>query len=281
VPPVKGKRQTRHPPLATIPALVAELHPHRNDDLDPQSISLRSNHKLWWRCASGHDWIARLSHRTEAGSGCPYCAHTLPTPGYNLAVLFPAVCADWDVERNGELRPTEVLPKSSRPRLWWRCGRGHRWQATPLSRTVLGTGCPQCAQSTHRGNRLIDQHPDLVTEWLAELNPVTFDAVIAGSKQLRWWRCSSKPAHWWRATPYHRSLGTGCPFCRGHRRSAADGLAATYFEAVAYCWHPTRNGALSPTEVASHDPRRFWWTDVPGHDVRATAREVQERLEGG
>jgi hypothetical protein len=54
------------------PELLAELHPTRNDRLDPWSLAASSNAKVWWRCRDGHEWAAVVSSRS-GGSGCPVC----------------------------------------------------------------------------------------------------------------------------------------------------------------------------------------------------------------
>lgn len=256
IPPVKGKRQIKHPSLATVPELVSELHPYLNGELATHSVSLRSNQKVWWRCIEGHNWLARISHRTEVKSGCPYCAHTLPTPSYNLAVLFPGIAAEWSVVLNG-VEPINVLPKSSRP-YWWSCSVGHVWRTTPLSRTGLGTGCPECSRSSHRGLLVQETRPDLFAEWLVELNyPVLASSITEGSHQLLWWRCHANDSHWWRAQMSNRSKGTGCPFCRGNRRTAANAL--TQSTPLAIRWHPTMNTGLSPTQVPLNSSADYWW----------------------
>jgi hypothetical protein len=58
---------------AKQPELVAELHPTRNDGLDPSSLGAASTRKVWWRCAlCGHEWQATVANRS-AGTGCPAC----------------------------------------------------------------------------------------------------------------------------------------------------------------------------------------------------------------
>ena len=59
---------------AICPDLVAQLHPTRNQDLDPYSLGINTRHDVWWRCPDcGHEWRARVRRRA-AGSGCPRCA---------------------------------------------------------------------------------------------------------------------------------------------------------------------------------------------------------------
>ena len=37
--------------------------------------------------------------------------------------------AEWNWEKNNGLTPTDVLPNSNK-KVWWRCNKGHEWQAT-------------------------------------------------------------------------------------------------------------------------------------------------------
>ena len=57
------------------PQLAAELHPIRNDDLDPYRLGAGSKRRVWWRCSScGHEWRALVRGRSKEGYGCPRCA---------------------------------------------------------------------------------------------------------------------------------------------------------------------------------------------------------------
>jgi DNA-directed RNA polymerase subunit RPC12/RpoP len=58
---------------ARRPALLAEWHPTRNSELDPERVAPGSGRKLWWRCsACEHDWQATANSRNR-GTGCPAC----------------------------------------------------------------------------------------------------------------------------------------------------------------------------------------------------------------
>jgi len=54
------------------PALVAQLHPTRNPDIDPATLAVWSNRQVWWRCAHNHEWESIVASRS-AGAGCPVC----------------------------------------------------------------------------------------------------------------------------------------------------------------------------------------------------------------
>ena len=55
------------------------------------------------------------------------------TPEYNLAVLYPELMKEWYPNKNPELDPFILAPKSSK-RAWWICDKGHEWQAKIVDR---------------------------------------------------------------------------------------------------------------------------------------------------
>ena len=59
--------------MTTHPALVAEWDFKKNSDITPKEVMGGSNKKVWWKCANGHKWQARIVDRTQ-GNGCPICA---------------------------------------------------------------------------------------------------------------------------------------------------------------------------------------------------------------
>ena len=61
-----------------------------------------------------------------------------------MPITDPLLLRQWHPLRNGDLSPRQVSPGSHR-KVWWRCDRGHEWQAEVKSRALLGTGCPVCA----------------------------------------------------------------------------------------------------------------------------------------
>ncbi|HVU61029.1 MAG TPA: zinc-ribbon domain-containing protein, partial [Mycobacteriales bacterium] len=69
-----GKRAGYGNSLADLdPLLSAEWHPTRNGDLTPSDVRPKSNKRVWWLCARGHEWEAIIESRSS-GRGCPRCA---------------------------------------------------------------------------------------------------------------------------------------------------------------------------------------------------------------
>jgi hypothetical protein len=271
-----GSRPTGDHNLAVVhPDLAAEWHPTRNGDRHPEEVTPRSPQQAWWRCAAGHEWAARVTHRAN-GSGCPYCAGRLPTAERNLVVLYPDVAAEWHPSLNGGLVPTEVLPNSTR-KVWWRCPAGHAWPTRVNHRTRRGSGCPACADSSKKGIPLAQGAPRLLDEWDVTLNGGRGDDVAAGSARRAWWRCRNDATHLWRAKVANRNKGkTGCPYCAGKLPTAGRNLAVVHPD-LAVQWHPSGNGDLSPTDLLPSTNRKVWWHCDVGHEWGAC---VNNRAKG-
>ena len=82
----------------------------------------------------------------------------------SLAVKHPELLEEWDYEKN-IIKPEELSYGSSKKKVWWRCKRGHSWEASPNSRTTGKTGCPKCnLRKLINENTLVTTHPELLEE---------------------------------------------------------------------------------------------------------------------
>ena len=110
------------------PDLLNEWHPTKNGELAPDLVKAHSGKKAWWICPHGHEYGSVVQNRVK-GVGCPYCAGKRVLKGYNdLLTLRPEIAAEWNYEKNGDLKPDQVTAKSEK-RVWWRCSNcGKEWQ---------------------------------------------------------------------------------------------------------------------------------------------------------
>ncbi|MDA0661122.1 MAG: zinc-ribbon domain-containing protein, partial [Planctomycetota bacterium] len=60
-----------------------------------------------------------------------------------LAFTNPEIAAEWHPDKNGTDTPETVRPASNKT-FWWRCAKGHEFQASLAARTRNGQGCPGC-----------------------------------------------------------------------------------------------------------------------------------------
>ena len=250
--------------------LLNQWSNHRNEGLLPGDVTPGSHRKVWWQCSQGHLWQSAVYTRAGQDSGCPYCTNRKVLRGFNdLETVQPDLAAQWHREKNGALRPDQVTCGSHR-KVWWRCDRGHVWQALISARTG-GCGCPVCANRTLLPgvNDLQTLNPALAAQWHPEKNgSLTPSQILTGSRRKVWWQCSRN--HAWQASVASRyGHGTGCPVCAGKLVLMGENDLATLFPEIAAQWDPLRNGSLTPEGVTPFSNRRAWWLCEKGHRWQA------------
>ncbi len=208
--------------------LMAEWNWERNIDITPSQLTLGSGQKVWWKCNHGHEWQAMLYDRNK-GKGCPYCAGKKVLKGYNdLQVVNPTLAKEWNCEKNGNLKPENFTANSGR-KVWWKCNKGHEWQATINDRNN-GKGCPYCSGrfAVKGKNDLQTVNPILAKEWNYERNgnlkPEDF---TENSGQKVWWKCNK--GHEWQAIIKNRNKGQGCPVCNSERHTSFPEFALVFY----------------------------------------------------
>ena len=251
--------------------LMAEWNWAKNNALgfDPQILTQGCHTRVWWICKKGHSYEAQIKNRVS-GSSCPFCSNRKVQSGYNdLATTHPIVASEWNYEKNKGLLPT-MVPAGSNKKVWWKCSKGHEWQALVVERAVRKNGCPYCAnQKVLIGfNDLATTNPELAVEWNYEKNKdLSPKMVVPGSLKKVWWKCSL--GHEWDATVVSRVNGNGCPYCSNHKVLAGFNDLAIKYPDVAKEWHPTKNGSLTPCEVSASSKKKAWWICSKGHEWQA------------
>jgi hypothetical protein len=147
-------------------------------------------------------------------------AFPLPAKGSSLADKFPAIAMQWHPTKNGTIVPGQLRSKSNK-KVWWKCEKGHEWEASPSLRTY-GCGCPYCAtgQKICADNNLFAKRPDIVRQWNHEKNAdFDLDKIGTGSTEKVWWRCDD--GHEWQAVIKERcrARNSSCPQCARLRHS--------------------------------------------------------------
>ena len=252
-----------------MPEVAAQWHPVKNQPLTPAEVPLGSHKKVWWLCEKGHAWQAMVKARTS-GSGCPACANRQLIPGENdLATTHPQLARQWHPAKNGALTP-ENVGAGTRRKVWWRCEKGHQWQASVLARAG-GTGCPVCTGKTvlPGENDLASRFPAVAAQWHTALNGgLAPEHVTVSSNRRVWWRCDL--GHVYQAGVASRTVnGSGCPYCAGRKVLPGFNDLATLEPEAAAQWHPVLNGTLTPEQVTVGSHRKVWWECPDGHIWKA------------
>ena len=210
----------------TFPRIASEWHPTKNGKLTPKDVTINSSRKAWWMCPEGHEWTSTIQYRTS-GHGCPYCNPSGKDPALTKNNSMEVVednqdhflseneklCKQIHPTKNGDIDPSSIR-LYSRTVLWWKCEKGHEWEAPVFSR-VQGNGCPVC--TSHKVlegvNDLATLNPEVAAEWHPTMNGDLKPTQVAlKSNRKVWWQC--KEGHVWEAVIKNRtSRGQGCPFC--------------------------------------------------------------------
>ena len=207
--------------LATIfPELAKEWCLERNGDLLPTQVTRGSRKKVWWICSEGHEYESSVSNRVF-GRGCPVCGvrrrgelrikNKIAKEG-SLAETNQKLSSEWHPTRNGDLKPENVTRGSDR-KVWWKCERGHEYEAT-ISNRSYGKGCPICAgkKIVHGINDLETMNLQLASEWNYKRNQEIMPSQVSPNSHKKvWWICDQ--GHEWEAQIKSRNMGTGCPIC--------------------------------------------------------------------
>lgn len=164
----KNKKSEKQPSLLEVyPELVSQYWNYEKNKvlgLNPDSITLASNRKVWFKCPhDGNEWEARV-HSTvkqqwsKENAGCKVCNGTdtrksgVWTRREPLTVEFPdEVEKYWDYEKNNQnkLYPNKVTAGSSK-KAWFKCQiDGYEW-LSPISSLIFRywkegkSGCTRC-----------------------------------------------------------------------------------------------------------------------------------------
>ena len=120
---------------------------NNRNNLFPDKLSKKSLQKVSWICINKkHRWESSIYNRVIHHRGCPYCTNQKILKGYNdLATINPRLASEWNYEKNN-LTPYEIGAGTNK-KYWWKCEKGHEWQAIVSNRHRLNVGCPYCSQS--------------------------------------------------------------------------------------------------------------------------------------
>ena len=134
-----------------------------------------------------------------------------------LRLTIPVLLKNGHKIKNGDLKPENVV-SGSHNKAWWKCSKGHEWNAVIKSRTN-GHGCPYCSgRKPSKDNNLKVKYPDIAEEWHPNKNgDLRPEEVTCRSNKKIWWICSK--GHERYITVDKRTSGRGCPHCHRERKS--------------------------------------------------------------
>ena len=188
-----------------------------------------------------------------------------PALGKSLGEVHPELIDSWSIKNS--LTPFDYSPKSGK-KVFWTCKEHGDWGATIANRSN-GRGCPGCGRINRGlanskpplGKSLGEVHPELVKQWSINNELTPFDYYPQSNKKVLW-TCEEHGE--WRASPNHRSNGSGCPSCGRIKRGIANSkpkegksLGDVHPELID-SW--SINNELTPFDYYPQSNKKVFWT---------------------
>ena len=243
----------------THPHLAEQFDVDKNYPTTVDTITKGMSKKYWWRCPKGHSWSASPNF---VGKCSVCCGRTVVSGVNDLLSQSPKLASEWDYEKNSPLTPAEVYVRGVK-KVWWLCGSGHSYKASPLTRQT--SGCGTCGNKRVQVgfNDLATTHPNISVEWDHEKNgDLLPTGVVAGSTKVVGWVCSK--GHKWEAQVRSR-LTTGCAVCANKKVVKGFNDLFTTDPDLKESWDWKRNEHLTGYEVTRSSGARAWWVCDKGH----------------
>ena len=185
----------------------------------------------------------------------------------SIVVKLPEIAKQWDYEKNGRIKP-EYIRASANHKFWWKCEKGHSWEAPVYSR-ANGNGCPCCSGKVLvvGENDLQSQNPELAKEWHSDKNgELTPSLITIRNGKKVWWKCSDC-GHEWKTTVAHRSEGKGCPICGRNKSEISryrniirnSGSFAETSPHLLEEWDFEKNEGIDPNTLSKVSGKKVWW----------------------
>lgn len=249
--------------LATsFPEIAALWHPTKNKHTKnkvgvivdtPDKVSFGSGQKVWWLGECGHEWQQEINRQVKT-KNCPICRITNQIStnhngnkdatsnkqsgvrygstiykGINdFATIHPELMSEWNYMRN-DIAPDEI-PAGCHKKVWWKCEKGHEWEASINQRHRLNTKCPYCSgiKVWEGYNDLATTHPYLLEEWDFDKNGKLLPTMVSRASEKKvWWKCEK--GHSWYAYIKPRTIGVGCPICLSEKHTSFPEYAIFYY----------------------------------------------------
>lgn len=132
-----------------------------------------------------------------------------------------------------------------------------------------------------KDNAMLKVNPHLFEIWdFEENNKLSFKILemTKGMHKKAWWICTKCNENY-DMYIYDKVAGKNCPYCANKRIGKNNSLAVKSPH-IAKLWHPTKNGELTPHDVAPKSHNEYWWLGKCGHywDMRV---DDMNRYNGG
>jgi hypothetical protein len=161
--------------VITHPDVASQWHPTKNGSLKPSDVTSGCGKKVWWlcpnKCPEGclHEWEAAVYSKC-ARNICAFCSNrAISCTHASLIGTHPKIASEWHPIKNIALKPSGFTSGSGE-KIWWKCHKGHEWNAAIYSRCGNNSGCPSCKHKTEDklNKYLLSRFTDVESQYRAD-----------------------------------------------------------------------------------------------------------------
>ena len=253
----------------TNPLLAKEWHPTKNGTLTTKKVVPNSGKKVWWQCVKGHEWKARIADRNK-GNRCPFCYSNTSLIELRIFTeikyLFPEslnrkkiLGVECDIFIPNLKTGIEI------DGFYW---HKNKYPSDKRKNDLLKKHGFELFRLREEGLRKISKS-DIITS----LKDTGFDnlkKVLMTIVKIK----SVKEFERERIEKYlaEKKLRNNEEFLRLLYTLPSSLPGHSLFDLnkpIALQWHPTKNGSLTPAQVAPNSHKKVWWLCQKGHEWQA------------
>lgn len=253
------------------PDMAVQYSP--KNDVPSNSHTRLSSYNALWVCNAGHEVMQEVRKKWKGSSSCLVCDMRIIVPYANdFLTLNPHLEGSWDYEKNNV--DPRTVKSSSKVLFWWKCDKGHSWNATVNNRVNNDSGCRVCSNRAVQSgvNDSATMFPDLVRVWESfSDNPDPRETLFNTTKVKVKLLCSEN--HTYLTTPHNINRGRGgCPYCVGN--ALLKGFNDLAFKAPeSLTWWDYSKNESKPDEVSFGSHIKYWFLCPQKHSYKASAQK--------
>ncbi len=180
---------------------------------------------------------------------------------------------EWDYEKNANLNPA-VITIGTHLKAWWKCEKGHSWEALVSNRARLGRSCPYCSHQLPIVGEtdLLSLYPEVCKELHPAKNGnMDPSKTMPGTHKEAWFICPDCGFEY-KTRIYNRVKGIGCPVCANKKIVPGVNDFASKYPDLMKEWDFKKNKDVSPYDIPSSCETEVWWKCPIGHEYLAKVR---------
>ena len=251
---------------AVNPKLAQEWHPTKNGAITPNDVTANTGKKAWWICKRQHEWQAIISNR-NAGSRCPYC-HS-KTSVMELRMFTELKYLFKDTRHRAKIKRLEcdiyipsLLFAIELDSFYYHRSRQDKDEKKNKILEKNGIFLLRL-----RGDGLNKISPDDISysendnhsELIKKVLSVASSKITLSEADKEKINTYLKRNDWANGDEFDRLLYMLPGPLPGNSLQDIN-------PAISKEWHPTKNGSLTPKDVAAMSRKEVWWLCAKGHE---------------